>query len=593
MLQRQPQNFDALHFLGFIAFQTGKSAEAVKLFGAALAINPKDAMAQNNTSAALVNLGRYDAAVESADAAIALRADFAGAYNNRGNAFMGLKQFQRAIESYDRALASNPKLADALSNRGSALAELGDNAAALQSYDRAIALKPDLAKAYGGRAIVLDRLGQWGAALMSWERAVAFEPRVAEYHCGRGGTLRGRKNYDAALQSYDRAIALQPNLADAHYNRGLVLFDMGRPEAALQSYDKAVALQPDFAAAYNNRGIVLSELGHHQAAVESYERAISVRPDYTDAHTNLGMAYLRLGDFDKGWEHYERRLKNPELGRLVRDFAQPQWTGREPLAGKTILLHNEQGLGDALHFSRYAKMVSNLGARVILEVPASLTTSLANLEGVADVVARGEPLPAIDFHSPLLSLPWAFKTTAQRIPTIARYVTADPEKVSEWRRRLGEKTRPRIGLTWSGNAAQKNDHNRSIPFLHFAELLPEGFDYVSLQKDVRDQDREALNARADIMQFGDDLKDFSDTAALCELMDLVVTVCTSTAHLAGAMGKPVWVLLSFNPCWRWLTDRSDSPWYPSAKLYRQARPGEWKSVFAEVKADLARGDWRR
>ena len=566
LLQRQPQNFDALHFLGFIAFQTGKPGEAVKLIGAALAINPKDAMAQNNHSAALVNLGRYEAAVQSADTAITLHPDFAGAFNNRGNAFMGLKQFQRAIESYDRAIALKPEHADVHSNRGSALAELGDNSAALQSYDRAIALKPDLAKAYGGRAIVLDRLGQWGAALASWDRAVALEPRVADFLCGRGGTLRGRKNYDAALQSYDRAIALKPDLADAHYNRGLVLFDMGRHEDALQSYEQALALQPNFATAQNNRGIVLSEMGRHQAAVESYERAIAAQPDYTDAHTNLGMAYLRLGNFDKGWENYEWRLKNPDLRRLVRDFAQPQWTGRDPLAGKTILLHNEQGLGDALHFSRYAKLVADLGARVVLEVPGSLTHLLAGLDGVAQVAARGEPLPAFDFHCPLLSLPFAFKTNLQSIPVSARYVATDPGKVVAWRAKLGEKTKPRIGLTWSGNALQKDDHSRSIPFHDFVRMLPSGFEYVSLQKDVRGQDRGALSARPDILQFADDLADFSDTAALCELMDMVVTVCTSTAHLAGAMGKPLWVLLPFNPCWRWLTDRTDSPWYPSAKL---------------------------
>ena len=256
------------------------------------------------------------------------------------------------------------------------------------------------------------------------------------------------------------------------------------------------------------------------------------------------------------------------------------------MKGKTILLHNEQGFGDTLQFCRYAKLISDLGGHVILEAQKSLAPLLANLDGVSEIVIWGSPLPEFDYHCALLSLPWAFKTNIDTIPAPRRYIDSDATKVSQWRARLGEKTKPRVGLTWSGNSAQKNDHNRSIPLADFLAMLPDGFEYVSLQKDVRARDREVLACRPDILTFGDSLLDFSDTAALCEHMDVVVTVCTSTAHLAAAMGKLTWILLSFNPCWRWLLTRPDNPWYPSAVLYRQERAGDWSGVFMRVKSDL-------
>jgi hypothetical protein len=293
-----------------------------------------------------------------------------------------------------------------------------------------------------------------------------------------------------------------------------------------------------------------------------------------------------MGDFDRGWKEYEWRWKSVQLANSQRNFAQPLWLGKESLTGKTILLHSEQGLGDTLQFCRYIKLVSELGARVILEVYKPLSALLTRLDGVAQLVETGGPLPAVEFHCPLLSLPLAFKTGLNTIPARVSYIASNPGKVTEWRARLGKRTKPRIGLVWSGRTEHINDRNRSIPLSDLLKSLPNAYQYISLQKEIGQKDKETLGSRADILHFGEQLADFTDTAALCELMDVVISVDTSVAHLAGAMGKAVWILLPFCPDWRWLLDRADSPWYPTATLFRQDVMGDWGGVLRKVQAEL-------
>jgi hypothetical protein len=316
------------------------------------------------------------------------------------------------------------------------------------------------------------------------------------------------------------------------------------------------------------------------------------KPGYAEAHYNKSHALLLLGEFDKGWGLCEGwRWKVEELikaGGGKRNFSQISWHGQKSLAGKTILLYSEQGYGDTIQFCRYVKLVANLGARVILEIQTeSLRGLLSDLEGVAQLV-KGNELPDFDFQCSLLSLPLAFKTNIKTIPASASYLNSDAINVAQWKTRLGEKAKPRIGLAWSGNTAHKNDNNRSFPLSSLVKHIPTGFQYVSLQKEVRDVDKPTLQARPDILNFANELNDFSDTAALCELMDIVISVDTSVAHLAAALGKPTWILLPFMPDWRWLLDRTDTPWYPSAKLYRQEAAGDWNGVFERVGADLTR-----
>ncbi len=619
-LKLQPRHFDALHLLGVIAAQTQKFAQALELFDQALAVNASHAFAFNNRGNVLRDLGRPETAIASYDKAIALKADYAEAHNSRGSALMDLVKPQDALESFDKAIAAKADYAEAHTNRGNALLALKRPDAAIESYGRAIALKSDYAEAYNNRGAAFVALKQFSSAIDSFDQAIACKAGYAHAYYNRGNALRELKQPQAALESYDKAIAIRADYAQAYNNRGSALRDLGRLEAALESYDQAITLKPDYAKAHNNRGNVLSDmrrfdealnsydqaitlkpyyaeaynnrasalrdLQQSQAAIESYDKAIALQPDYAKAHLNRSLCLLQMGDFERGWKEYEWRWDDDALQKTVRRFSQPLWLGAEPLHGKTILLHAEQGFGDTLQFCRYARLVNDLGARVILEVQAPLAGLLARLDGVAQVLKRGDPLPAFDCHCPLLSLPLAFKTRFENLPADARYLAPQPDKLAQWTDRLGEKSKPRVGLVWSGSTTHKNDRNRSVRLSEWLAFLPEGLQYISLQKETRAGDKETLAMHPHIVNLDEEIRDFSDTAALCELMDVVISVDTSVAHLACAMGRPVWIALPLNPDWRWLLQRSDTPWYPSATLYRQEAAGDWSGVMARIGHDL-------
>ncbi len=622
VLELDSRHVDALHLSGVIFAQTGDLAHAVELIDKSLEINPQNAIAHHNLGkvlqdqqqsraalqsydkaislkpdiaeihydrgVALQKLGQYQAALQSFDQAIAIKPDYVEAYNERGNVLHELKQYQAAIGSYDHAIALKADYAHAWFSRGNVLQVLGQSEAALHSYDQAIAIETDHADAYSNRGSVLQFLGQTEAALQSYAKALAITPDCATTLNNRGTALRSLGHYGAALQSFDQAIAKDPGFFQAYSNRGIALRNLGHYEAALQSYDQAIVLNPDYANAYTNRGNVLQDLGRYEAALQShYKASILLGPDDVEANFSLSLCLLQSVDFENGWKSYEWRLKHPKFGVPLGNSNKPRWTGTEDLQGKTLLLHSEQGMGDTMQFCRYAKLLANLGARVILEVPMPLLILLARVEGIAQTVLRGGGLPPFDFYCPLLSLPLAFNTGFDTIPTPGRYIVSPPDNLAKWQSRLGPKIRPRIGLAWSGQALHNNDRHRSIPLAEFIKLLPDNFQYVSLQNEVRDEDQETLSARPDILHFGDEIEDFTDTAALCDLVDIVVSVDTSVAHLAGAMGKTVWILLPFNPDWRWLLNRSDSPWYATAKLYRRERQGDDSKLFDKIKTDLS------
>ena len=550
----KPDYFEALYLLGIIAGQTGRRQEAAELLSRASSANPGSADAWYNHGVALGELSRYAEALESYDRAIALRPNYADAYYNRGVALSELDRPEEALESYDRAIALRPDHAEACNNQGIVLGHLQRHAEALASYDRAIALNPDYAVAYNNRGVALGHL-----------------QRHAE-----------------ALASHERAIALKPDYAEAHNNRGNVLHELQRHAEALASYDRAIALKPDYADAHYHRGNALRELHRHAEAVESFERAISVQPDHGSAHWNLADCRLLLGDFASGWKEYEWRWKLEPWEKSRRDFPQPLWLGEQSLQGRTILLHSELGLGDTLLFCRYAREVAALGAKVVLEVQPPLLALLGGLEGVAEIVPRGAPLPAFDCHCPLMSLPLAFKTDLRTIPAAVPYLRSDPARVADWQRKLGQTGRPRVGLVWSGSKALRNDQ-RSMALAQMLPLVDDRAEWVSLQKEVRDTDAALLASRSELRHVGDELMDFAETAAVIELLDVLVSVDTSVAHVAGAMGKPVWILVPFNPHdWRWMLDREDSPWYPTARLFRQSAAGDWAGVVRRVSDELVR-----
>jgi tetratricopeptide (TPR) repeat protein len=461
-------------------------------------------------------------------------------------------------------------------------AALGKSDLALASYDRALALQPDHADALNNRGNTLRALNRFDEALESYDRALALRPNYAEALSNRGSTLEEVNRLDEALASYDRALALRPDFADALYNRGNTLLALKRYDEALASYDRAIALRPGYADAHNNRGQVLKELMRHDEALASYERVLALRPQNIMAHCNAASLRLLTGDFSRGWADYEWRWMKESVVLANRIFPQPLWLGGDAIAGKTILLHSEQGLGDTIQFCRYVPLVAARGAQVIFEVQKSLHPLMTDLAGAAQVIAKGSPLPEFDIHCPLLSLPLVFKTRLETVPSANAYLSAPAQHSMNWQTRLGAKRRPRIGLAWSGNAGHERDRERSIGLRALLPLLDVEATFVSLQKEVRAEDVIVLKERGDILHVGDEFRDFSDTAALMSQLDLVIAVDTSVAHLAGALGKPVWIMLTHIPDWRWLLDRNDSPWYPTARLFRQNDTRAWDGVITRV-----------
>jgi Flp pilus assembly protein TadD len=439
-------------------------------------------------------------------------------------------------------------------------------------------------------AAVCDGAADFEQAILLYDRAIALAPARAEPYYRRANALRSLGRLDAALASYTQAIEHRPDYAHAYCNRGVVQHALGLKDEALESYNRAILLDGADAMAHYNRAILLQEESRWPEAIESYDRAIAIDPEFSDARYNRSMLQLLLGDFESGWRGYEWRWVNAErlgIGQ-ARTFAEPRWLGRESIDGKRLLVYGEAGLGDTLQFCRYVTLCARRGATVILEAQAPLSGLLASLHGVAEFVSAGSALPPFDYHCPLLSLPFAFHTTLDTVPAPAGYLQADPARVAQWGTRLGARRRPRVGLAWSGNPRNPMDTRRSIRLQDWLPSLPAEFEYFRLQTQVADPDLVALHSSRRIVSFDDALLDFDNTAALCQWMDIIVTVDTSVAHLAGALGRRTWVLLSKMPDFRWLLDRDDSPWYPTIKLYRQTIAGDWSVVFDRIAADLRR-----
>jgi tetratricopeptide (TPR) repeat protein len=563
----------------------GRFDEAVSSYDHAVELNPDLAETLNNRGNALQELNRWDEAIVSYEQAIKLNPNFAQAHNNCGLALQALKHLDQAVARFERAIELMPDYAEAHNNCGLALQELTRLEDAVEHFDRAIEYKPNYAEAFNNRGVVFHELKRIEDALASYDRAIALNPEYADAYSNRGLALHELRRVEEAVASFDRDIQLKPDYAEAYSSRGISLQELKRLDDAMASYDKAIALKPDYAEAHNNRGNALQELKRFAEAIASYDRAIELKPDFADAHMNKSLAYLITGELNLGWPLYEWRWKKSDLAQSRRDYPQPLWLGEEDISGKTILLHAEQGLGDTIQFCRYARLVKERGARVVMGVPQALVGLLGSLEGVDELVVKGESLPAFDFHCPLLSLPLAFKTDLIHIPSPSPYLEVNASKISAWAQKLGEKKQPRIGLVWSGSLVHKNDHNRSLTLKQLWDHLPQGFEYFCLQKELREVDQEVLISSG-IHHHGNDLHDFTDTAALCQSMDLVISVDTSVAHLSAAIGKTTWVLLPYAPDWRWLLNRTDSPWYQCMTLYRQDETRAWTSVLGRLATDL-------
>ncbi|HET9652569.1 MAG TPA: tetratricopeptide repeat-containing glycosyltransferase family protein [Usitatibacter sp.] len=420
----------------------------------------------------------------------------------------------------------------------------------------------------------------------------AANPGVFHAHHLLAAIAARHGRWDECIAAATRALVIEPRNAEVLANRGAALRMLGRIDEALADYDRALAAAPQSAEAHNNRGVALAALNRHDEAIASYTRALQLKPQYDRARFNRAMSRLVSGDFAEGWKDHESRWTGSEMHHGPRALAGRAWNGREDLRGKTLLLYAEQGLGDAIQFSRYATLAARRGARVVLEVHAPLKPLLERIEGVDRVVALGEALPAFDLHCALMSLPLAFGTTLESIPREVPYLSAPTEHAAKWRERLRDREGLRVGLAWSGSRTLRNDANRSIALARLAPLVRPGRAFVSVQRDIRESDREALRDLG-IASFDRELADFRDTAGLIDALDVVVSVDTAAAHLAGAMAKPVWLLLPCAPDWRWMLGREDSPWYPTARLFRQASAGDWETVVERVDRALSGGNLTR
>ncbi len=450
---------------------------------------------------------------------------------------------------------------------------------------QALRIQSNSPEAMSNLGLVLHASGHFEEAVSTYRDALCLSPDHPEilYNLGNAALELGR--WSEALASYDEVLKHAPGHVGARVNRGNTLLRLNRPGQAIECYDLALQAMPGHPQILTNRGHALRRLDRPIEALADFKAAIAAKADFPEAHFEAAMTWLTLGDFAAGWKAYEWRWQTGAFARSRRAFQVPLWLGEQPVAGRTILLHAEQGFGDTLQFIRYASLLAGRGARVIAEVQAELQPLLSQLDGIT-VVASGDPLPAFDLHCPMLSLPLAFGTRLESIPAAVPYLAAPGERLALWRDRLPPGRR-RAGFVWSGQPTHKNDANRSIALARLAALFEDPpIDCVSLQTELRGTDQEMLHALPKLVHLGGDLRDFADTAAVISLLDIVISVDTAVAHLAGALGKPVVILLPYAADFRWMRDRGDSPWYPTAELFRQPAFGDWDSVIARVRQRL-------
>jgi len=499
------------------------------------------------------------------------------------------KDYLRALKYLNNSLRVFPKNSATLSNLGNVFLELRQYDNALDCYAKSIKIDPNNSATLSNLGSIFFELKQYDKALDYFDKSIKIDSNNYEAWYNKSKVLKELKRYDEAITHYDKALSLRPDYVEAWSNKGNTLFQLKQYEEAIAHYDRAINLKVNYAEAWSNKGATLHELKRFSEAIAHYDKALSLKPDYHDASWSKSLTLLLQGDFENGLPLYESRWDSEKVSETVgkRIFDKPTWLGVDSLAGKRILIYGEQGLGDFIQFCRYVKLVAELGANVILEVPQSLASLMKNLDGISQLVIKGEELPFFDYQCPLLSLPLAFGTSLTTIPFSSPYLMADLKKAAEWGQKLGEKRKKRVGVAWSSMSNFKDDTKRSLSLADFVQALPlDGFEYVCLQKDLKECDIEFFKTYNHIRFYGDEIADFSDTAALIENVDLVISTCTSIPHLSGALGKETWILLSHVPDWRWLLDRKDSPWYPAMQLYRQTSIGNWNSVLNRIKSDL-------
>jgi tetratricopeptide (TPR) repeat protein len=572
ILSVDPGHAQTLHLLGLIEHQRGRSEDAIEHLRRAIERNGRDPAFHHNLGNILKARDRAAEAIACYERALTLAPGSVDTLYNLGNTCQDLGQPERAVTCFEQALLIRPDAVELHSNLGTAFQDLGRPDKAIACYRKALTLRPDAAEILDNLAGALRAQGQLDEAQACYEHALSLRPDRTESRIGLGVVLRDQGRIEEAVTCYERVLALIPDHPETLNNLGVALVDLGRLEEAITQYERALVLLPA-AETHNNLGIALERHGRHPEAFAAYKRALALNPDYAEAHFNRAHALLATGQLDEGWQEYEWRFA---VAQYDRNFKQPLWSG-EPLHGQSILIHAEQGFGDTLQFLRYVPLVAKRGGRVVLEVPEPIVRLARTVAGVSEVVAAGAPLPAFDCHCPLLSLPRVFKTNLATIPNTVPYLRAAP---TAWTAQITTVPGPRVGVVWAGTTVGAIDLRLLRPL-----WAVHGISWFSLQVGDRAGDISLLDD-VKIVDLSPWLTDFAETAAAVAQLDLVISVDTSVAHLAGALGRPVWLLLPNSPDWRWLLEREDSPWYPAARLFRQNKAGDWLGVASEVAAAL-------
>ena len=575
-----------LYEAGLAHLRAGRMLDAQVCAQQALTANLAHADSLHLMSLITIDAQHFDLAAEWARRAVAQEAKPQYLFT-LGSVLRQQKQLEEALAAFEHAARLKPQAVDIWRAVANVMVDLNRIDRAIAAYRHVVKLNPrDRDAAYNAGSL-LFRSGKSQEALAYLQTSDELQPNHAPTLQLRALALYDLKRFDEALADIERAHGLDPAQADICNNAGAFLHRLGRNEEALVWFDRALQRRPAYPAALCNKGAALSHLHRFDDALAIYRRARAIDPAHAEAEWALALLNLLRGNFEAGWAGREVRWKVPDLPIAHFDYAQPMWLGNGSVEGKTVLVHVDEGLGDTIQYVRYVALLAARGARVILVVPASLCALLSGLPGVAQCLPMGSELPAFDMYCPIGSLPLAFGTKLETIPADVPYLPApDAARVQAWEQRLGPHDRLRVGLVWSGNPKHKNDHNRSVPLGILSELFDLDASFVSLQKDPSADDR-ALLARSEVIDFTDRLADFTETSALVSCLDLVISVDTSVAHLAGALGHPVWTLLPYAPDYRWLLDRDDSPWYPSMRLFRQSASRSHAEVIARVRGELS------
>ncbi|WP_333183646.1 tetratricopeptide repeat protein [Microcoleus sp. B3-D7] len=560
--------------------QAGRLLEAEKLYRQIIEIQPESANVLCLLGIAARQQGKIAEAIDFYEQAIAQNPDFVEAHLNKANVLLDVGQYQRAIASYEQVIKIQPNSALAYNNLGWVKQQLGEIDAAILYYQTALQLDPNLPETAHNLGHLFKQKKQLNEAITYYVQALKINPNLIYSLMGLGTVLQQQGKFAEAFNCYQQAVKLEPTNPEAHNNVGAFYHEQGNVKAAISYYRQALNLKPDFVEAINNLGHALVDLGEFQEAFSCHSRALELQPDNATAHLEFALTLLLFGDFQRGFAEYEWRWRTPQL--QPRQFQQPVWDGSN-LQGKTILLHVEQGFGDSIQFIRYAPILRSRGAKVMVACYPELIRLFATVAGIEYLSVNLEGLPEFDVHAPLMSLPRIVGTTLETIPANVPYL-APP---AECKFALSSDAKLKVGIVWAGNQKRRKDNQRSCSLSDFIRFLEvPGIAFYSLQKNLSQSDRTLLHQHL-VPDLTPHLNDFADTASAISQLDLVISVDTAVAHLAGALGKPVWVLLSFAPDWRWLLDREDNPWYPTARLFRQSQPESWQELFEEVQAALS------